>query len=332
MKPSTTITLILALLLLSCACESTIKKDSTQTVKKQENPILSASQGKVAVEGGQIWYGIMGKGSKTPLLCLHGGPGGTSKGFYNLSEIAEERPVILFDQLGSGRSDHHEDTSLLKVEHLVEQVKAIQAALNLNAFYLVGTSWGSGLALEYYSKYPEGIKGIVFLSPYFSTPIWTADADTLIAALPDSIQMAIRKGEEDSLFTSESYLSANRYFASLHGRRKAYIIHPYDTVESSFSAFVYNYMWGPTEFTARGTLKDYDNAHALENIQVPTLFATGEFDEARPSTVKRLSQKVKGSTFTIIPDAAHFTLNDNRAAVVTAIENFLEENEMNIDE
>ena len=144
--------------------------------EKTSNPELKASDGYVEVQGGKVWYGIMGEGSETPLLCLHGGPGGTSRGYYNLSEIAEERPVIMFDQLGTGRSDHHQDTTLLKPELFVEQVKAVKEALNLKDFYLMGGSWGTALALEYYTVYPEEVKGIIFSSPYFSTPVWTDDA------------------------------------------------------------------------------------------------------------------------------------------------------------
>ena len=51
---------------------------------------------------------------------------------------------------------------------------------------------------------------------------------------------------------------------------------------------------------------------------------TGEFDEARPETVERLSQMVGDSKFVMIPDAGHFTLNDNRSAVVRAIQEFIE--------
>ena len=213
---------ILALLLI-CACTVT---------SKQANPVLQQGDGFVEVSGGKIWYGIMGQGGKTPLLCLHGGPGGTSKSYYNLSDISKERPVILFDQLGSGRSDHHQDTAFLKVEKFVEQVKAIKSELKLNEFYLVGSSWGAALALEYYTHHPEGIKGIIFNSPYFSTPIWTEDAAVLVAELPDSIRAAIRIAERDSLFDTESYATANRFFARKHGRRKERVKHPYDTVPS----------------------------------------------------------------------------------------------------
>ncbi len=298
---------------------------STFFINLKSNPSLKQGSGYIEVEGGKIWYGIMGEGDKTPLLCMHGGPGGTSRGYFNLSEIAKERPVIMFDQLGSGRSDNHQDTSLLKVDKLRAQVLAVKEELDLGEFYLVGGSWGAALALEYYSHYPEGVKGIVFNSPYFSTSIWTADADILIASLPDTIQTAIRNAERDSAFNTESYDAANRYFASQHGRRKEYVKHPYDTVPSSRNSFIYNYMWGPSEFTATGTLRNYENAENLTRVNVPTLFTTGEFDEARPETVERLSQLVNDSRYVMIPDAGHSTLNDNRAALVKAIQSFIEE-------
>jgi len=293
--------------------------------EKPVNPDLQSEDGFIEVAGGKIWYGIMGEGDHTPLLYLHGGPGGRSN--FNLSEIANERPVIIFDQLGNGRSDHHQDTSLLKVDKLVEQVRAVVTALNLNEFYLGGGSWGTALSLEYYNKYPEGIKGLIFNSPYFSTPIWTADADTLIADLPDSIQIAIRIAEADSIFDTESYANANRFFARKHGRRTAYKPHPYDTIAYKSNRFVYYYMWGPSEFTSTGTLRNYDIHQTLKEIKVPVLFTTGEFDEARPQTVKRLSDLVPTSTFTIIEGAGHATSNDNRPALILAMKVFLKSQE-----
>ena len=307
---------LILLLLSSCTFNS-----------KQSNPFLEQGEGFVEVEGGKIWYGIMGEGDNTPLLCLHGGPGGTSKSYYNLSEISKERPVILFDQLGTGRSDHHQDTTLLKVEMFVEQVKAIKSELKLNEFYLLGSSWGAALALEYYMHYPEGIKGIIFNSPYFSTPVWTEDAAKLVSELPDSIQTAIRIAERDSVFDTDSYIAANSFFASRHGRRKELVKHPYDSVKSDRNTFIYNYMWGPSEFTAKGTLRNYDNVQSLKKVKIPALFTTGEFDEAIPKTVNELSLMVNDSRFVMIPDAGHFSLNDNREAVVRAIQEFLEHQE-----
>ncbi|HTF20411.1 MAG TPA: proline iminopeptidase-family hydrolase, partial [Chryseolinea sp.] len=222
------------------------------------------------------------------------------------------------------RSDHHEDTTLLTVNNFVEQVAALKAELGLKEFYLHGHSWGTALALEYYSKHPEGVKALVFNSPYFNTTIWKADADTLIMTLPDSVQAAIHTGEQTGDFESPSYQMANEVYAKNFGVRKTRLMSELDTVPVSGSKFIYNYMWGPTEFTATGTLKTYDNIAALTRIAVPTLFITGEFDEARPATVHYFQTLVSGSKFAIIEGAGHSTMHDNRAQNINAIKTFLD--------
>lgn len=284
---------------------------------------LQPGSGYVDVKGGKIWYGIVGEGNETPILFLHGGPGGTSKSFYLFESLSQERPLILMDQLGSGKSDFHEDTTLLEVDQFVAQVKALTTALDLKAFYLQGHSWGTALALEYYTKHPEGVEGIIFNSPYFNTALWEADADTLIKTLPDSIQMDIQIGEETQDFTSEAYLKADTVFAKNFGLRTERLKSPLDTVESESNSFIYNYMWGPTEFTAAGTLKQYDNLESLKQVKVPVLFITGEFDEARPATVAYFQTLIPGSQFEIVAGAGHATMHDNLEQNTAIIRNFL---------
>jgi len=289
----------------------------------RNEPLAKHKEGYVTVEGGKIWYRILGDGKKTPLLMMHGGPGGTHRSFYQLEPLAQERPLILFDQLGSGKSGFHKDTALLKVDKFVDQVQALRQALELKEVYLHGHSWGTALALETYLAHPEGVKAIVFNSPYFSTAIWEADADTLITYLPDSIQKAIETGEREENFTSDAYQQANRVFMKNYGVRKERPSNPWDTVKAKRNDFIYNYMWGPTEFTAAGTLKNYDRFESLKEIKVPTLFITGEFDEARPTTVKRFQNQVTRSEFVVIEGAGHGTMHDNREQNIEAIRSFL---------
>lgn len=303
--------LILIVIVLSTGCRSV--------------PALKPGEGYVNVKGGKIWYRIIGEGKQTPILMLHGGPGGTSRSFYQFASLGEDRPIIIFDQLGSGRSDVLTDTSLLKVDNFVEQVEAIKTMLGLKEFYLHGHSWGTALALEYYLKYPKGIKAIIFNSPYFSTAMWKADADTLISTLPDSIQVAISNGEKTKDFQSPAYKNANEVFAKNFGVRKVRLTSELDTVPAKGSEFIYNYMWGPTEFTATGTLLHYDRVKSLKTITVPTLFITGEFDEARPSTVRYFQSLVPNAKFVIIEGAGHGTMHDNKSQNIKAIKDFLSE-------
>ena len=83
------------------------------------------------------------------------------------------------------------------------------------------------------------------------------------------------------------------------------------------------YMWGPSEFTALGQLKTYDRTSRLGEIKVPTLFMTGEFDEARPSTVKYYQSLVPGAKFEMIKGAAHLTMQDKPEENNRVVTNFL---------
>ena len=297
------------------------------------NPYLNSGYGYVKVEGGEIWYGILGEGDKTPYLYLHGGPGGKSNGGIYLKDISDNRPIILMDQLGGGLSTYHEDTTLLKVDKFVNQVKALTNELKLNEFYLTGHSWGTALALEYYLKYPEGVKGIIFNSPYFSTSIWVADADTLITQLPEAIQSDIAIAEETNAFETRAYKNATMVFYNNFMIRSSNVnwdsIPGYELFSSSFNRnditgnnFIYNYMWGPSEFSPTGTLINYEISDALSKINVPVLFTTGEFDEARPSTVLKFASHVLDADFIKIPNAGHASSIDNPKLLIKAHRDF----------
>ncbi len=299
----------LLLLLVSLGCKSQLG--------------LSPHEGYVEVEGGKIWYKVLGEGRSTPLLLMHGGPGGTHRYFYELEPLSKERPIILFDQLGTGRSGYHTDTALLKVDKFVEQVHQLKKHLKLDKYYILGHSWGAALELEFYQKHPEGIEGIIFSSPYVSTPIWTADADTLIMSLPDSVQTYIAEAEESGDYASKEYQYANDLYWSKFGLRSEFKQHPLDTVPAPGNSFIYNYMWGPSEFTSTGTLKNYNNVEALDDVKVPVLFVTGEYDEARPETVKSFHRMIPGSQFAMIENAGHSTARDNSEQYIEVIKAFM---------
>ena len=60
--------------------------------------------GFVEVIGGRIAYHVVGAGDGVPVLVIHGGPGGSSCSYQStLTGIAAERPVVMYDQLGSGQ-------------------------------------------------------------------------------------------------------------------------------------------------------------------------------------------------------------------------------------
>jgi proline iminopeptidase len=283
---------------------------------------LKTGEGYLNVDGGKVWYRVVGSGDKTPMLLLHGGPGVPSYYLKPMSALGSDRKIIFFDQLGCGKSDHITDTTLMTVDHYVEEVANVVKQLGLKEFYLFGQSWGTMLGTEYYLKHPEGIKAVILSSPAISIPMWLKDADSLISTLPDSIQHAIRDNEKTKNYSAPEYKKGVQVFYENFVARKL----PWSAdVDSCFAQIgkQYEYMNGPSEFTIVGPLKTFDRTDRLHEIKVPTLFITGEFDEAAPATVKYYQSLVPGAKLEIIPRAGHLTTQDEPEHSNKVVRDFL---------
>ena len=128
---------------------------------------------------------MIGDGPGIPLLALHGGPGNRSCDNINgYSMLANERPVIIFDQLESGRSDRPNDTTLWKLPYFVQQVEAIRDALELRQFHLLGSSWGGSVVVEFMlTADTEKVASVIFSAPLISTSQWMKDSKVLLSTL-----------------------------------------------------------------------------------------------------------------------------------------------------
>jgi proline iminopeptidase len=289
---------------------------------------LTPREGFVQVEGGRIWFKIVGEGKGTPLLLIHGGPGSRScSGIPTYSLLSSERPVIFYDQLGTGHSDRPWDTKLWRPARFADEIDSLRKALGLKELHILGHSWGGTVLMEYMVRDPKGVRSAIFASPLISTPIWIKDAKILLSQMPKNLQDTIVKYERDKNYTAPSYLIATDSFYARYLVRHGAMLVSECELSGPGNDSLYNYMWGPTEFNATGTLKNYDRSRDLPKIRGNVLFIAGEFDEARPETMKMFSQKVKGSKLVIIPDAGHGMQHDQPVLYVEALRAFMESSE-----
>ncbi len=286
---------------------------------------LQPVQGFINVPGGPVWYRVSGDGTGIPLIALHGGPGGTSCGYSLLEELGSERPVIRYDQLGTGRSGRPDDMSLWTVERFVEELHVLRQSLGLEEIHLLGHSWGGALAAAYVlEKGMDGIASVTLSSPLLNTSQWTADANYLRSLLPADVQQTLSEHEEAGMTDSKEYKEATEVFYKRHvygGERAA---SPAACDGVVWSQLIYEYMWGPTEFYATGTLKDFDVTDRLHEIDVPVLFMAGEFDEARPERMREFQKLIPGSKLHVIKDAAHASLSRQPEEYRRVLEEFLD--------
>ena len=284
---------------------------------------LTPQEGYIDVDGGKVWFQVVGSGNATPLLLLHGGPGGPSYYLEPLKRVAVDRPVIFYDQLGAGRSPAPADESLWTVERFVTELAQVRAALGLDEVHILGHSWGSMLAMDYMLTKPEGVVSLVFASPALNVDRWTTDAKELLKALPEDTRALIEHHEAEGTTDAPEYEEAVMTFYRLYVSRSDPWPPELMQAFEGFNFEMYNYMWGPSEFTATGTLQNYNRESELPTLDLPVLFTTGRYDEATPDTVKHYQSLVPGAQLQVFEESAHMTMLDEPDAYAEAIRTFL---------
>lgn len=293
---------------------------ATACARPDDAPVAEGARGSpglpddgfVEVRGARLAYDVLGGGPGVPALFIHGGPGGTGCGFtLALDGLSRTRPVIVYDQIGSGYSSRiPEDrrSDFTDFERFLEEIEALRAELRLDEVHLVGSSWGSAVALEYLLEgAAQGVRSVTFVGPYFSTERWLADTDELIETLSEASQAAIAEAVARGEFDTPAFQAANQEFAGQYGVRT-----PQDRIDWGAcelqppgNSGMYEFMWGPSEFVSTGTLRDYDRIARLPEVRVPTLFIRGEYDEPSDATVAEYRSLVPGARYETIPEAGH---------------------------
>jgi len=277
---------------------------------------LKPGTGFVQVPGGRVWYNVVGTGHRTPLLVLHGGPGASSYYLKPLGALGDDRPVIFYDQLGGGHSDRPMDSTLWTMDRFVREVAAVREALGLERVHILGHSFGTLILADYMKTKPKGVRSVVFASPVLDVPGYMQDVAVLLKQFPDSIQRTITDAEKNGTTNSAAYQSAMMAFYHEHIARKQPWSADIDSTMSQLNPGPYIYMQGPSEFTITGTLKSYNQTGVLKDIGVPTLFLSGEYDEVVPSRVESFQKMTPDSKVEIVPNAAHFSMQDQPDVVV----------------
>ncbi len=284
-----------------------------------------SAQGTIDSHGGKIWYGISGskESSATPLIVIHGGPGMSHSYLYPLTDLADERQVIFYDQLDAGLSERPNNPENWDITRFLLEIDDLRETLNLRRMAIFGNSWGGTIAASYAAKGPAGIEKLILSSPLLNTDLWLADNQIHRENLPPDVLSVMDRCEKDGQESSQEYQDAVNVFYTRHFCRA----NPWpDYVMETMNALnetCYAGMWGPNEFTCNGLLRNYDGLTELETIQTPTLVTCGEFDEATPASCKAFVNLIPDARYAEFENASHLTFVDNREKYIETLRKFL---------
>jgi proline iminopeptidase/L-proline amide hydrolase len=279
------------------------------------------------VPGGRVYVRVNGdlNGPRPPLVLIHGGPGGTHDAMLDALELADQRAVILYDQLDSGRSDWPQNPANWRVARFVDELEAIRHGLAVPRWHVCGVSWGGTIALEYAARRPAELAGTILGGPLIATRAWLADADALRAALPAGTRDTLLACESGTPPAASLCEQATEVFYRHYNRREDAPAAMRSTQGRGFDQRLYETMWGKSEFVSTGTLRDYDGTPLLAKLEGKrTLFMVGQYDEARPVTAIGFAARVPGGAeVAVIPGAAHGTFSDRPAETIAIVRAWL---------
>jgi proline iminopeptidase len=266
-----------------------------------------------------IFYTTRGQGPA--LLTLHGGPGLDHTYFLPwLDALAEGRKLILYDQLGAGRSERPSSFPAGGLDTWADEADALRAHLGAERMVLLGHSFGSYIALTYALRYPHRLDGLIICSgaPALDYPaVMTMNAAA--RSTPQQLEVFARlmsgPSASDEDWRRDWTAILPIYFHAFDPAIGAAM-----DANTIYSAAAYNH--GLVQ-----CLPLYNVTSRLGEIRVPTLLVSGRHDWISPPKQggERLRDGIPGAQLEIFEKSGHFPFIEENERFLARVRAFLDE-------
>jgi len=270
-------------------------------------------------------YGDVSKG--TPIIVLHGGPGGCIEKYESLTKLANKKyPMIFYDQLGCGYSKVEKGhLELWTYKTFINELENIISFFGLKKFIILGHSWGGMLALEWVCNYSHhGLEKLILFSTLPSTKIWNDEHIKLIENFPSKEKEALINEFQNKPFSKDDVKSGVKRFYATHVSKKK--DRKYKFIRKRFpktNKEIYEHMWGKSELFGTGTLRDWSVEDKLCKIDVKTLIISGKYDESTPKINDLMQNKIKGSKRIVLEHSHHAGYVEEPEVTLKALSEFI---------
>lgn len=271
-----------------------------------------------------------GDPGNTPLIVLHGGPGGDYRSLMGLQALADSFYVIFYDQRGAGLSERVPAEQLTVDTYLEELDNVIAHFAGARPVILVGHSWGAMLGAAYLGHAPEKVQRAVLMEPGFFNAAemaeWNAQGSQYLSGL-NYVWTALLTGFEAQHVSGPDDNASNDY---LIGTIVHYFANhpdnPYHCPGEAYDAP--SWRFGATANSAASTTppEEIDRIELGTGYEGPVLMLASICNDwIGPDLQKRHADMFTNARLKIISDSGHEMVWDNPDETLAAIRQFLSE-------
>ncbi|MFH1945968.1 MAG: alpha/beta hydrolase [Acidobacteriota bacterium] len=263
-------------------------------------------------------------GQGEPVLVLMGGPGFSGEAMEPVARIIAKRGrAIVPDQRGSGGS-MPKDPKAITLDATIADLEALRKELGLEKWTVWGCSWGGMMALDYASKSPSSIKGLVLVgSGGASWAFAKAFSDNMKARMSADDLSAQR------YWSQPDVVSKDPTRATIEGMRAILPSQFYDRTKAHEAIAILkagkeHYNTEASDHLSpayeEGALSRIE---ALRKLNIPALILHGRQDPMPESVALENQKLLKGSRLVWLDRCGHWPWIEQPAAVEKALFEFL---------
>ncbi len=228
-------------------------------------------------------------GAGPPLVLLHGGMEDSRAWMRQLDGLSDQFSVFAWDAPGCGRSTDIPDTWRLPdfADALAEWLRAV----DIEHPHMLGLSWGSSIALEFYRRHTDVPASLILTGAYAG---WAG-------SLPPDEVAARHASILDAADTPPEELMSG-WPGVFSSATSAELIAEMMSIAVDNSGLV-----RPGGYRAVAhSMAEADLREVLPQIRVPTLLLYGELDERSPLHVaEALHEQIPEAELVVIPGIGH---------------------------
>ncbi len=154
-----------------------------------------------------IYWETSGNPKGSPVLIIHGGPGGGSSPAYRRYFDPKIFNIVQFDQRGCGRSTPHSELKENSTHHLIDDIEKLRVFLKIDSWNVFGGSWGSTLSLIYAIQFSDKVlsltlRGIFLCRQHELSWFYQKGASEIFPEEFDLYQSVIPENERGNLINA----------------------------------------------------------------------------------------------------------------------------------